>query len=569
MKRPDIHSTYGILNDQSVYHAPVYQRLYAWEGKQLESLFDDIDSVLDNRPTFLGAIVLQDLGRIAGQGSPTKYLIVDGQQRLTTIFLILCAIEAVAFENSLSVDSDQQLINLIESKSRHTPGHPKLVPTLQDRSSMLSVLREINSGVNWVLDTGGAVSSTNNKLMSQWRRAKDEIKKRVRFDDGSAGAALGGIADRVLHGLNFVIITLEESDDANEVFSKLNGEGVPLGLSDLIRNEIFGKFTSGVEAEAFHSKSWSDFERRFTQSDFDNFFTIYSYLEFDGDTTKATAFSQLQKSWQSLAPSKILNRLKVVADFFHTLNGNPTELKLDPRVAEFAKRFSRMPRSFVTWPYLIRLMRASLRSSSDIESILQCFGILESFMVRRALCGIEPTGLHTHFKGLATTDPVELVEKIITRTVQFPDDELLMRSLTEQPSDSRRILPYVLHEQERFFRKSRKADPITSQEITIEHVMPKERGKSWPKVADAKDYDRLVGLIGNLVPLSGPQNKAAQNRPWDEKRERFGGSNFQITQALSSRESWSVTDIRSRSREIAEWSCVRWPYPAVIQKMLL
>ena len=190
-------------------------------------------------------------------------------------------------------------------------------------------------------------------------------------------------------------------------------------------------------------------------------------------------------------------------------------------------------------------------------------------MVRRALCGIEPTGLHTHFKGLATTDPVELVEKIITRTVQFPDDELLIRSLTEQPSDSRRILPYVLHEQERAFRKSRKADPITSQEITIEHVMPKERGKSWPKVADAKDYDRLVGLIGNLVPLSGPQNKAAQNRPWDEKRERFGGSNFQITQALSSRESWLVADIRSRSKEIAEWSCARWPYPALIQKMLL
>jgi hypothetical protein len=563
MKKPDIQTTFDLLSDLSVYHAPVYQRLYAWEGKQLESLLDDIESASDKQPTFLGALVLQEMGRIGGQGSPTKYLIVDGQQRLTTLFLLLCAIEVVAFENSISIDLDRSIVQLLESKSKSTPGHPKLIPTLQDRGVLLSILHELNTSTNWSLDTSGALTGQSNRMAAQWRRVKDEVRKRVGIDAGTTSTSLGDLAKRILHSLNFVVITLDDTDDANEVFSKLNGEGVPLGLGDLIRNEIFGKFTSGREAEDFHAKAWSEFEKKFKQADLANFFTVYSYLEFDGDTTKSTAFSLLQKSWQPLKPADVLVRLKSTAEYFHALNGMPVSLKLDARVAELTKRFSRMPRSFVTWPYLIRLMRSSVQTNSNIDNILRCLGIIESFLVRRALCGIEPTGLHTHFKGLDTIDPEELVQKIITRTVQFPDDETLTRSLTQNPSDSRKILPYVLQEQERDFRRQRKADPITSQAVTIEHIMPKERGKSWQSLANAQDYDRLVGLIGNLVPLSEPQNKSTKNKPWLEKRVRFKGSNFQITQDLAENDSWSPEQIHARSRLIAGWACTRWPYPNV------
>lgn len=303
------------------------------------------------------------------------------------------------------------------------------------------------------------------------------------------------------------------------------------------------------------------FERSFKKTaDLDSFFPIYSYIAFAGSITKAGAFPELQKRWSKSAPTRILADLEEYAPLFHALISGEAVLGYGKNLNGMINRFYRMPRTTVTWPYILQLLRA-VRKGENEENAVACLEIVESFLVRRAIAGVEPTGLHAVFKGLwqnAGADPDMIRAKIITRTIKVPSAEELEKKLREEPVDTRVILPNILSELERDLRKKRRYDPITDAVATIEHVMLKKRGAAWA-VAAAKDYDALVGLIGNLVPLSEMQNKSAKDEPWSLKRKRFIGSNFFMAQKVGKSVKWDPAAIRFRTNEISAWVQKRWP----------
>jgi hypothetical protein len=187
---------------------------------------------------------------------------------------------------------------------------------------------------------------------------------------------------------------------------------------------------------------------------------------------------------------------------------------------------------------------------------------VESFLVRRALVGREPTGLHAVFKILwdkTKGDPDAVRGRIVTRTILSPSDKELAAFLRKERSDSRVVLKYILAEYESAVIKANKFDPPPYTVATIEHVLPKNLAPDWARVFDATQHDKLVGLLGNLVPLSEAQNKSLQDQRWTEKSKRFAGSNFKSTQAVAKIKKWTPAVIEERTETLIAWIIAMWP----------
>jgi len=568
MKRPDITTPNELFEASARYKAPVFQRPYVWGRKELEGLGDDIDTVDPEIGQFLGAIVLKDLGRPSGPSSPTEYLIIDGQQRLTTIYLVLLAIAEVAAGHDQKEIAQFIYQNyLAEVKSPQFRGWPKLVPTLQDRHSFWDILLNSAPEADWefTADPEEKRPREARKIRGQWKRILSYVNNAVLDKEGIlVKGAFDALLLAIQEQLKFIVIVLEENDDANAIFSRLNAEGIPLELADLIRNEVFSKFgaSEGRKADRFYTKAWQPFEKSFSEGTLSAFFPIYAYIVFKGKVTKAAAFGELQKRWNSFSPHEILSDLQKYAPYYRSLSQSGSLAQLSDDLGGQLDRLSRMPRSRVTWPFIIEVTRAAAENRMKEKDAVRSLRIVESFLVRRALIGREPTGLHAVFKSLwdrTKGGPKDVLSKIVTRTIQTPDDSDLREVLGNARSDTRVILKFVLEELERAYVKANKYDPPPEIAGTIEHIMPQHLTVEWQRTVSPKDHEELVGLLGNLAPLSESQNKGLRDQPWEEKRKRFKGSNFKITQALAKEPVWDAQKIRTRTQEMVDWIVSEWP----------
>lgn len=380
------------------------------------------------------------------------------------------------------------------------------------------------------------------------------------YDKALLDSILGTLQDH----LRIIDITLETQDDANAIFSRLNAKGVPLELADLVRNEVFSKFgpSENTKADRFFHKNWQPFEKTLPEGSLSAFFPIYAYIVLKGKVTKAAAFGELQKTWRSKSPAQVLTDIQRYSPYFAALTSYTKRQGLSKEANAQVERMSRMPRTRVTWPFIIEVLRAAEDRRIPEADALRTLRIVEAFLVRRALVGREPTGLHAVFKVLwekTKGAPKQVIGKIVTRTILSPSNAELTAFLTKEKSDSRAILRYILEEYERDLIKANKYDPPPETVVTIEHVLPRHLSSSWAKWYSPAEHARCVGLLGNLVSLSEKQNKSLQDQAWTEKRKRFRGSNFKSTQVLASDKTWTASDVDSRTRDMISWIVTRWP----------
>ncbi|GEM_PF-2375433 len=571
MKEPEIATPSEIFSQSARYKAPAFQRYYVWGRKEWDGLVEDLETASGRSGQFLGAIVLKDLGKHSGPMSPTTYLLVDGQQRLTTLYLLLLALAAEARNNGHQGECEYIVEQYLAEKNRSFLGWPKLVPTLQDRHTFYEILRHALPDVAWDTrhDPVEGKPRASAPLVDQWKRICTTVAQKTGSDVGKfKKIQLDSILSIVQTQLKIINITLENNDDANGIFNRLNAKGVALELADLVRNEVFSKFVpvnakDAAKAELFFSKNWIPFEKMFPDGTLDAFFPIYGHIALKGRATKAAAFGELQQLWRKASPATIISGMAEYAPFYAALSRFDGDIpSLSSAINQQVERISRMPKTRVTWPFLIQVLHSVSVEKLSQRSALKCLKIVESFLVRRALFGEEPTGLHAVFKVLwekTKGDPKVVLDKIFTRTITSPSDSDLIAHLKKEPSDTRAILPYVLQEWERHLILTNKYDPPTITRATLEHIMPRNLGKGWVKSVTAQDHHRVHRLIGNMAALSEGQNKSLKDQAWSEKRKRFKGSDFKSTRKLSAKVSWTVVDVDSRTASMSRWIVTRWP----------
>jgi hypothetical protein len=237
-------------------------------------------------------------------------------------------------------------------------------------------------------------------------------------------------------------------------------------------------------------------------------------------------------------------------------------------MATVVARLRRYQLPDVALPFVIRVLREAELGSIPVTDAVKSLEAVETFLVRRAIKGVEPTGLHAVFKTLWSEtkggQASEFLGAIKKRaTVDFPSDEDFAKAVREGPLYRRRnIAPYVLYELELAERKKSGDDDDIIPILTIDHVMPQQPDSSWTGISD-RDHRALVDTWANLVPLRREENSKKGNTAWKEIRDYLlVDPDFLTTRRLAHNHAdWTPALIRSRAESLATWAVNRWPLP--------
>lgn len=342
-----------------------------------------------------------------------------------------------------------------------------------------------------------------------------------------------------------------------------------------MRNHVFGIVGGDRElAKSLNEQYWEPFESSLgTPKALDQYYFPFALVR-DRQTTKSRAMDSLEQRWRELNkdevdPSRKVQRIvqdlaEFVPPFMLLFDGSPFD-GLAPSVKEAALRLHRMSPPSVILPFPMRVLRAAADNALSSEDARKSLAIVESFLVRRAFQGLEPTGLHAVFKNLwdrSEGDPTRVRKAIESQTIRFPNDEEFRRQISEGSLYGRRLSHYILEEYERDIRKG--GDPLTEGQLRgfqLDHVAPQSLRGSWAQVFSSEQDQNLIDTWGNLVPLSSRANSTKSTMNWADARDLLRQDTiFKSTRVIyDEEESWTPDTVRKRNKLLADWAVDRWP----------
>lgn len=568
------------FGDEVQLACPLFQRRYVWGKRNIEQLFADLDTVIDGQypKRFMGALVFNN-ERDTTAKRAGRYWIIDGQQRLTTLYLTLLALseEAASLDETgreLAIDT---FSTYLVSGRAQSKGEPKLRPTLVDSKQFQSLVANAAKAVGLdsvKVNPNLAPGDAEGAMTEGYRTIQGSIRKRLPTNGESAPTvtALETLRNAIVETLEFVEIRLGYEHDPNEVFDRLNKEGEKLGILDLVRNEVLKHLdTEPQQAQATFSNDWLPFEDAFDDEGAKAKYFFPFALTLDESATQASTFKTLSDHLGEVQGSdaqdkvsrmvRTLRRHQAAYNAIHSRRLGP----LNEPVREQVRRLVALNRPSSVYPYVMQLLTSTAEGETSLNDAALCLATIESFLVRRAFRGIEPTGLHAIFKKLwsaAGADPKQVRANITSNTVVFPTDEEFETAIRLGDLYHRRICTYVLEEYE---RATTTGDVLkTFPPITVDHVLPQSRQGEWAVKFTESEHATLLHTWANLVPLSSESNSTKGTLGWaDAKKKLQLETVFSTTKHLyDSHTQWTPADVESRADDLVAWAKSRWPYLA-------
>jgi hypothetical protein len=479
--------------------------------KELLSIVEGED---ENR--FLGAVI--SVRRFSNPAEPDFYEIVDGQQRLATLFLFVVAGALVAAKTG---DTDYAMglahTNLIFPYWKNKP-NTKFVPSYGDRSQFhvifteLYKVRELASTLPEQTRLPEPTGNSNGPLLRQFQRVTRFLQQQVEKGGDGGLARLKFIIEIAITRLTFVLILLRDPATATTVFEGLNDPGMPITIGDLVRNEIFSRIGDQADkAAAIHSTRWIPFETALGDS-FGDYFFPFCVIQ-KPSTLRAGMFKELVELWgRTKEPEEIINDLTIYVPSFMAIAKGEVAERTEKGVRDAIVRLVRMGRPSAVYPFVMRLLREHEQLAVDAQTTVEILSMIEAFLVRRALAGIEPTGLLGLFRllwsnatpGGRQITPNAVADVILRRlTIEWPDDHRLKEQVAVRPLYQSAIVQYVLLEYER----SLGADFPDGTIAWIEHIAPQRLTPEWQKDFPPAIPRQLLDTWANLIPLSSGMNQ--------------------------------------------------------------
>ena len=532
-----------ILGGVQQYVIPLFQRPYTWETRQWKKLWDDLLELSEEdkpRNHFIGSIVTMP-SRSVPEGV-SKYVLIDGQQRLTTLLVFLAAIRDKARRDGDARLADK--INDLMLKNRHQDGTDvyKLLPTQADRPEFCVLM----DGISPTLVGGIA-------------RAYAFFEKKLRSQPGEGLDRLYTVACK---NLVLVSIVLERDDNPYLIFESLNADGQPLSQADLIRNFFFMQVHVNSQDKVFR-ESWQPMQDRLGKelTDF-----IRHFLMRDGRVVKqGEVYFTLKESVEGTTGDDVIGYLTKLAEFsvyYARL--------LDPRLEsnnDLASRLARLNRFEATtvYPFLLNVYRdyeSSRFSAADFAAVLD---VLESFLIRRFVCGIPTNALSKIFvalyaQAMAAGTLVDGMKRVLADK-NFPRDKQFREQFVTLSlyggGDRRDKAKLILERLEASFGHKEANYPA---ELTIEHVMPQTVTDWWKEHLGedwASTHDYWLHTVGNLT-LTG-YNPDLSNSDYPSKRAILKKSHVELSRHFADVERWDETAIGQRGESLADRAIAIWP----------
>lgn len=571
---------------------PLYQRPYVWsEKEQWEPFWEDLRAIAEDlfhdrfrRPHFLGAIVLEQV--LTGTGEIQKRLVIDGQQRLTTSQIVLEAFHDLCHE--LGADKPRQaLAKMIRNDDPMTDGPDeifKVWPTTVDQEAFRFVMECLTAGeVRTLLKTRKHLAER--PIVQGYLYFSESLREWIAPETEGADKRIASLINALRDHMRFVVIDLEDEDDAQLIFETLNARGTPLLPTDLVKNFIFHRARlEKLELGALYKKYWEPFEQNdawwrqsigrghaqraridlFLQA----FLTVQTRELVPVSHVYAICRDHIIQSGEASEPW--LQQLRAYAvtyeQFHHFPSGTPehrffaTVESLDvvlviPVALELFSRFGDQP----------NLLRPALRD-------------IESFLIRRTVCGLNTRGYNRFFIDLLGEireadslgeDIRAFLLKSNAESTRWPDDEEFRAAWLGNPVYKnlvRKRVKFLLECLESGLHTA-KTETIVGN-LNIEHLMPRNWVQHWPlpgaKAAEEETADRNIALhtIGNLTLLTTALNPAVSNGAWEKKcSEILRHSALCLNRDFKENEPWNEATIRSRSEALFKTARKIWPHP--------
>jgi hypothetical protein len=544
------------------YLIPFFQRHYKWTKKEWERLWLDSVRLLefpDKDRHFLGSMVCTPHCHVPGE--PNAYQLIDGQQRITTLTILLTALKNKAGELEMDQLVEQIHEGFLVHKWEKGTRHYRVVPRTGDREVLFGVI-----------DGKPPKTTGTNRIknaLRYFRQATDEFL--ATQDDQQT--ALRNLFSLVTSRLSMVVITIDD-ENPYEIFWSLNGKGLPLRQSDLIRNFVFMQVPL-EEQEEFNRSHWDRLENLLGETDsgastIDATRFYRNFLMRNGVyIRKENTFLEFQNQYglHNATPTSITDELIRFAEIFRRV--------LDPAAGEddqLTTTLSRLRRldQATCHPLVMNLIARCGAGETSPESVLACLNDLQSFILRRSICSESTRGYGRLFVEAITkleSDPeANLKEFFLAK--QWPDDAAFVPSLVsfDLYRRERKMAALVLTTLEKSYGSKEAVD--LGKGITIEHVMPQTitsgtDAASWQDALgpDWNDqHKKHIDTIGNLT-LTG-YNSELSNSSFEKKRTLFNEGNLLLNRYFKDLPVWDSEAIEARGQQLALKVAATWPRPA-------
>lgn len=578
----------ALFQPQISYRIPQFQRAYAWgEQVQWKPLWEDIRNIafhiLDGKikTHFLGAIVLQQ--QKSNTGEVTKRLVVDGQQRLTTLQLLIKATEQV-LRNQEDMARADRLRELIVNQKSHWDGdiqnETKICQSnLNDRRAFQEAMRSHyhnKQGQPWAISQAFRYLKV---LAENWLDSAPESRP-------TRAKAL----EKVLtEHLQIAVIDLDEDEKPHVIFETLNARGEPLKQSDLIKNTVMYEANVVDDGERAE-KLWGLFDQQWWRQEtkegrlkrihIDRFLNYWMVMWTLNDVTSNRVASEFRNYIELKKPSIdiVASEMRESGTFYMYLEGafRGNLYERETFAENFVTRMKAMELGVVT-PLLLWLFKSKVLK----EQQQRCIEILESYAVRRKLCGLPTHSLNKVFITLlqkldskgpdyADSTVLHFLRRQHADGSVWPNDRMLSEYLAANPMKG--AVPWkktVLEAIETNLRSDRTEELGSTRDLTIEHIMPESWKTHWPltpNIADNSEAEEIrnevIRRIGNLTLTTEKLNKSLSNGPWKEKRLTLANhSTLFLNKTLleNAPNAWDEAAIERRSRSLANRIKEIWP----------
>lgn len=541
-----------LLHSSSRYVIPLFQRYYSWGEKEWEQLWEDVIELLkvENDSHFMGSLVF--MSEAHAPSAMAQYEVIDGQQRLLTLSLMLCALRDVAQECGYEELAAEVNENFLIHKFGKGQQRYRIFPRQRDRDDYKSVVDRKGEAQ---LQIGKALAFFGDRIRDLEQIHTEQGMHEV-FGD------LQG-------GLQFVHVTLNRSENPYRIFKSLNSTGLDLSEADLIRNFVFMHIALD-DQEAFDDDYWLKLEGHFWGKDgkldgrlLSAFFR--DFLMREGQYVKASSIFQSFEDRYSndFQPSSLVEELLAATKDYDQIRG----VTAYPSVA-VNKALAKLRRleSSTTYPLLLNLLRWSRQSTLSHAELADAVESLASFILRRYVCGESSRTYGTWFVAAAKQlgdRPLESLQAFLVSR-GFPDDSRFTGALVHFNLYESAYARAILDALEQALEPKEQVDLSDAKLIQIEHIMPQSITDAWrAELGDdyARVHEEWLHTLGNLT-LTG-YNPSLLNNPFTDKRIAFKSSNIALTREVAQRDSWNHQAIAERGQRLAERAADLWPRPQV------
>lgn len=528
---------------------PLFQRPYEWGDKEWETLWSDILEQYERNDEeavalhFTGAIVTAPARSIPVGVS--KYLVIDGQQRLTTVAVLLCAVRSL-FEPS--TPRYRKITRLLVNEDDDGLDFYKLMPTQPDRAGFQSMIRNSNAP-----DT-------------RFDQAFNFFKKKISgTDSDGVSIDIDRLIETIQNRLTVVAIHLGDTDDPYLIFESLNAKGTPLNQADLIRNYLLLRLPSS-EQQRTYEEAWLPMQYRLKGDHLTEFMRQFLMTEGE-EVSKSTIYSALKKRLSSPAAN--------IAAEMHRMNrASMHYAAIVGLESSNEKAIERGLRRLLRWevatanPLILKLLQAHESGITTAGDVASCLALIESFVVRRAICAVPTNQLKRIFlslaKDISLSSPVTwMTERLREGSSgrRWPKDEELNDGLLRYrayapPVDRCKFILESIEESH-----EHKESPNFSL-ATIEHIMPQTLNSGW-REALGTDFlgihEQWIDLLGNLT-LSA-YNGQLSNLPFGDKKDILRNSNFEMNKWIAAQSVWTSNELAARTAVLFQAINKIWPRP--------